>query len=189
MADTHQTRVLRALPDACKTLRVLSRELALTHRQVSDAASALIGKGLVERVEAGCFQLTWEGEQAVADGFAITSGPNAPHDGARRPMRDTLRQRAWNAMRIQRSFTINDLLMASTHGTERDAVSNLQRYLGALARAGVVRRMRRRAAGTRPTSNGFLKYQLLRDLGEIAPTIRPASGVLHDHNSGEELAL
>ena len=42
-------------------------------------------------------------------------------------------------------------------------------------------------AGTRPTSNGFLKYQLLRDIGEIAPTLCPQTGVLCDHNRGQEL--
>ena len=92
-------------------------------------------------------------------------------------------------MRIQRGFTINNLLVASTQGGERNAANNLRRYLKALAGAGVVRRMKRRVAGTRPTSNGFLKYQLLRDIGEIAPTLRPQTGVLYDHNSGQELEL
>ena len=185
-----QTRVLHALPPgACMTLPVLSGELDLTHRQVTNAACLLIRKGFVERVRAGCFRLTPDGERAVAGGVAITSGPNAPPEGVRRPMGDTLRQRAWTAMRIQRGFTINDLLMASTQGAERNATGNLQHYLAALVGAGVVRRLRRRVAGTHPTSNGFLKYQLLKDLGEIAPTLRPKRGVLHDHNSGQELAL
>ena len=209
---THQTRVLYALPPgACKTLPGLSDTLGLTHRQVCNAASALIGKGLVERIDIGRYRLTENGERAVAAGLAITSGPNAPHQGVRRPRRlcrlagtasltagsppgllsmaDTLRQRAWTAMRIQRGFTINDLLVASTHGCERNAANNLRRYLKALAGAGVVRLMRRRVAGTRHGSNGFLKYQLLKDLGEIAPTLRPKRGVLHDHNSGQELVL
>ena len=190
VVTTHQTRVLHALsPGICKTLPGLSDTLGLTHRQVTNAASALIGKGLVERVDIGRYRLTENGERAVAAGLAITSGPNAPHQGVRRPMADTLRQRAWTAMRIQRGFNINDLLVASTHGCERNAANNLRRYLKALAGAGVVRLMRRRVAGTRHGSNGFLKYQLLKDLGEIAPTLRPKRGVLHDHNSGQELVL
>ena len=162
---THQTQVLHALPPViCKTLPVLSDALGLTRRQVSSAASSLIGKGLVERVDIGRYRLTENGEHAVAAGVAITSGPNAPHQGVRRPMADTLRQRAWTAMRIQRSFTINDLLVASTQGGERSATHNLQRYLKALARASVVRRMKRRVAGTRPTSNGFLKAQFPKSM-------------------------
>ena len=185
-----QTRVLHALsPGACKTLPGLSDALGLTHRQVTNAAAALIGKGLVERIDIGRYRLTENGERAVAAGVVITSGPNAPFEAVRRPMVDTLRQRAWTAMRIQRGFTINDLLVASAVGAERNAVSNLQRYLAALSTAGVVRRMKRRVAGTRLGSSGFLKYQLLMDLGEIAPVVRSARRVLHDHNSGLELAL
>ncbi len=175
----NQTRVLHALPPgSSKTLKVLSGELQLTHLKVTDAALVLIRKGLVERITSGCFRLTPDGERSVATGVVITSGPNGPFEAVRRPRRlcrqsgtaslrlppmsDTLRQRAWTAMRIQRTFTINDLLVASAQGEERTAASNLQR---------------------------FLKYQLLKDLGEIAPVVRAASGVLHDHNSGRELAL
>ena len=53
----------------------------------------------------------------------------------------------------------------------------------------VLRRMRRRVAGTQPASNGFAKWQLLKDLGPIAPSVRSRRGVLHDHNSGAEIAL
>ena len=54
----------------------------------------------------------------------------------------------------------------------------------------VKRHMKRRVAGTRPGSGGFLKYRLLTNLGEIAPVLRSAKGVLHDdHHSGLELAL
>ncbi len=187
--NNNQTRVLHALTGSTKTLGVLSSELKLTRRQVTDAAFVLARKGFVKRVRTGCFRLTLAGELAVASGVVITSGPNAPFEAARRPMADTLRQRAWTAMRIQRGFTINDLLVASADGAERNAVRNLQRYLAALSTAGVVRRMKRRVAGTRLGSGGFLKYQLLMDLGEIAPVVRSARGVLHDHNSGLELTL
>ncbi len=153
----NQTRVLHALPPgASKTLEVLSGELLLTHLQVTDAALVLIRKGLVQRITSGCFRLTPDGERSVAAGVVITSGPNGPFEAVRRPMSDTLRQRAWTAMRIQRGFTINDLLVASAQGAERTAASNLQRYLAALARVGVVRRMPGRVAGTRPGSRGFL---------------------------------
>lgn len=187
--ETHQTRLLRALPGVCKTLDVLSDELGWSHRQVTNAASALIRKGLAERVEAGCFQLTPQGAEAVMAGMEITSGPNGPHESTQKPLPNTLRQRAWNVMRIQRSFTIHDLLVAATQGQEKDAINNLQRYCRLLAKAGVLRLMKRRVAGTKPTSNGYQKYQLLKNLGEFAPTVRPKTGVLHDHNSGEEFKL
>ena len=92
VAATHQTQVLHALsPGACKTLPVLSDALGLTHRQMCNAASALIGKGLVKRIDIGRYRLTPDGERAVAAGVAITSGPNAPFEAVRRPMADTLR--------------------------------------------------------------------------------------------------
>ncbi|MEX0366694.1 MAG: hypothetical protein AB3N22_11535 [Ruegeria sp.] len=183
-----QTILLHHLGDTCKKIEVLSEDLALTRKQVSDAAAGLIRKGYLERVELGCFQLTDAGHAAAHRGEQITSGPNGAHKARRRPLSDTLRQRAWNAMRIQRRFTIQDIVMAAAKGEEAHAVNNLQRYFKALCNGGVLRRLPKRQAGSAPTSNGFAQYTLVRDLGHVAPSYRAKAGTLMDHNAGEEIA-
>lgn len=184
----HQTMLLHHLGDTCKTIEVLSEDLKLNRRQISDAASALIRKGYVERVELGCFQLTHAGQTAASRGEQITSGPNGQHEKIRCAARDTLRQRAWNAMRIQRRFTVHDILTAATTGAEASAENNLQRYFKALCKAGVLRRLPKRAAGSAPTSNGYAQYTLVRDLGLVAPSYRAKAGNMFDHNTGKEIA-
>lgn len=187
---THQTKVLHHLGDnTCKTIDAIATELGLKHRQISWIAKKLIDKGYLERVELGCFQLTVAGQQAVSDGVQITSGPNAPHSKAKEPSRNTLRQRAWNIIRIQRRFTIPDLQTTATIGDEKLAENNLQRYCNVLCKAGVLRRLPRRQKGTAHGSNGFAQFVLVRDLGAIAPVYRANAKSIFDHNSGEEFSL
>ena len=65
-----------------------------------------------------------------------------------------LRMRAWWVMRRRVEFTVPELLATVADGTEGDAHRNLQHYLRALQRAGIVAALGR----TRPTrqgSNGF----------------------------------
>ncbi len=185
---THQTMLLHHLGDTCKTIEVLSKDLGLTRTQISNAATALIRKDYLERVELGCFQLTAAGQAAAKRGEQITPGPNGEHKAARRAMPDTLRQRAWNAIRIQRRFTIQDILTAAATGAEANAENNLQRYFKALCKAGVLRRLPKRQAGSALTSNGFAQYTLVRDLGHVAPSYRAKAGSLIDHNTGKEIA-
>lgn len=187
-APTLQTRVLHHLGSACLTIDVLAEDLDVPRHALSMAASALIRKGLVERVERGCFQLSAEGSQAAASGLEITSGPNGPMAAQRQPMRNTLRQRAWTVMRMSRKFSIPDLLIPSVMGEEKNPQNNLQRYCKGLCNAGILRRLSRVQKGTAHGSNGFPVYLLARDLGPIAPTLRPQSRSIFDHNAQEELA-
>lgn len=175
--------VRAALHDgACRTIDQLDALLPLTRRQISNGAARLIMRGQLERVEAGCYRLTPAGHEALARGEAITSGPIGPLTGrARKPLRDTLRQRAWTAMRMSGTFTIGDLIMAAGRG-EADAETNLGRYLRHLKTAGYVAELPMRQRGTRPTSNGFKQFRLLRDTGPIAPVWSAARLLMIDHN-------
>ncbi len=185
----HQTALLHHLGNTCKTIDMLTQELDMNRRQISDAASALVRKSYVERIEIGCFQLTTEGKEAVARKEVITSGANGAHKANRRAEANTLRQRAWNVMRIQRRFTVQDLLTTATSGDEVGAKNNLQRFCRLLCSAGVIRRLPKRQRGSAPTSNGFAQYTLVQDLGHVAPSHRAKSKALFDHNSGKEMAL
>ncbi|MCV6583992.1 MAG: hypothetical protein OIF47_00510 [Marinibacterium sp.] len=185
----HQTALLYHLGRTCQTIDELRTTLEMNSRQISDAASGLIQRGFVERVEAGCFQLTAEGHTAVANGERITSGPNGPHKSQRSPRQNTLRQRAWSAMRIRRRFSIPDLITDTALGDERGAANNLQRYVRSLRKAQVIRCLPVRVPGTAPSSPGFPQYTLVHDLGPVAPTLRRNGLVLFDHNSGQEIGL
>lgn len=183
----HQNALLHHLGDTCKTIEVLSEELQLSRRQISDAAIGLIRKEYLERIELGCFQLTAKGREAAAQGEQITSGPNGQWDKPRRALPNTLRQRAWNALRIQRRFTVQDIVTAATIGDEGNATNNLQRYFKILCDAGVLRCLPKRQRGVRPGSPGFAQYTLVKDLGRIAPSYSAKSRSLIDHNSGTEI--
>jgi hypothetical protein len=108
--------------------------------------------------------------------------PFAPHNKG-------LRARAWWLMRKQVRFTLDDLLFTVAKNTEGDATSNLQKYVSALERVGVLVRLPRRAAGNAMTSNGHVIWRLTRDLGHLAPVWRGTQQVLFDPNSGDLLPV
>lgn len=193
MVDRHHPgkapmALLQMLQDgSCQTIEQLEKRLDLTRRQVSDAAAALLRREYLMRMARGCYQLTSAGQAAAAAGEVITSGPRGPH-GKVRIVRNTIRDRAWRAMRIRRRFTIRDLVADAR--TEADAApeNNLQRYVAALGKAGYLIETPRRAKGVVRSSNGFKIWCLVRNTGPQAPVIRPASASLHDPNTGEDVA-
>lgn len=184
---TVPTTLLTALRDgSCQTVDELNTKLPFNRRQISDGASSLIMRGLLERIEIGCYRLTRDGKKAAEEGRVISSGPYRPDRGkCRAPQQNTLRQRAWNVMRMGNAFTIGDLVMAACVGSEKNAESNLQRYLKRLAHAGYVAELPVRVRGTKLTSNGFKRFRLIRDTGPIAPVLRPKKRDFFDHNLGD----
>ena len=187
------TTILQTLVDgSCQTIDVLENETQFNRRQISDGASSLIYRGLLERVETGCYQLTAEGLEAAKTGIQIKSGPIKPDTAkSRKPWPDTLRQRAWNVMRMSATFTIGELVTAAAQKRDAKPTLNLQRYLASLKRVGYVLELAQRAPGTKLTSNGFKRYRLIQDTGPIAPIWRVRSGELFDHNlsdNGEVVA-
>ncbi len=114
------TTLLCTLGDgSCRTIDQLDALLPLTRRQISDGAARLVMRGLLERIEAGCYRLTAAGRQAAARGDTISSGPFRPDSAkARKPWRNTLRQRAWNAMRMSSTFTIGYIAMAAARSDD-----------------------------------------------------------------------
>ncbi|EFO32468.1 conserved hypothetical protein [Roseibium sp. TrichSKD4] len=184
---TVPTTLLNALADgSCRTMDELDGCVDLTRRQISDGAGSLIMRGLLERVEVGCYRLTPNGQQAAMEGRIISSGPYRPDRGrCRAAQPNTLRQRAWNAMRMSGAFTIGDLVMAAACGVEKDPEGNLRRYLKALVNAGYLVELPVRAASSKLTSNGFKRFRLVRDTGPVAPVWRHRSKGLFDHNLGD----
>ena len=95
-----------------------------------------------------------------------------------------LRARAWWVIRKEGYFTLEKLLFSVADGSERDATANLQKYISALERVGVLARLERREPGAAATSNGHVVWRLVRDLGRKAPVWRSVQQVLFDPNSG-----
>lgn len=182
MGDISPTNiVLAALDrDSCLTTEFLAITTGLSRKSIVAAVATLIGRGLADRREVGCYTLTAEGESFRAAGKEIKSGPNGPLNLAavRRPRRTTQRDRLWSAMRILKKFTLGEILTLAGDGSE----SNAQHYIAALAGAGYLRQMHRRERGTSLTSNGFKRWQLIRDTGPAAPIWRKQRGELFDPN-------
>jgi len=192
MVDRHHpgkapTAVLQELADgSCKTIDALEAALDLTRRQVSDAAACLLRRDYLMRSGAGCYQLTEAGVAAAASGEVIRSGPRGP-SGAIPVHRDTLRERAWRAMRVARHFTLDDIVADAARADEAGARENTRKYIGRLAEAGFVRELPRRQSGTALTSNGFKRFILSRNTGPKAPVYRAALKAIHDFNTGEDV--
>lgn len=100
-----------------------------------------------------------------------------------------LRERAWWVMREVPRFTLDDLLLKLAEPGMKDAPGNLLKYISALERVGVLKRLERRVPGTSLTSNGHVIWRLARDLGRQAPVWRSAQQVLWDPNAAVAIPL
>lgn len=169
-------------PGQCLTMDELARRADITRRQISNGAACLITRGLVERVEVGCYQLTAKGQAARQSGEPLTSGPNGAHTAPRRPIKVTFRARLWKAMRATRSFTADELISLAIRD-ERDPLSSTHRYLSAMEKAGYILPTPRRKPGTALASNGYKHYILVRDTGPFAPVLSPKNNAIFDPNT------
>ena len=140
-------------------------------------------------LENGRYNLTPAGRAFLDSGKRLTSGPRGPQPG-KRLFKGTLRERAWHAMRIRQKFSLGEILEIAARGKERDAESNVGKYLRALRRAGFLTEMRRKKEeGDAPTSNGVKRYLLVRDSGPQAPRWLPRRGLVYDPNTEQEHPL
>lgn len=95
-----------------------------------------------------------------------------------------LREKAWWLMRRRISFTLTDLLMVIASPEQKDAASNIRKYLRVLGLVGILTTERRvKTAGSATTSNGSHKYRLINDLGHEAPVWRKTRNDVYDPNS------
>lgn len=211
MAD--QTKTLHALaagPLSIDDLAALVCRCPPTRRcrkQVIECVGRLMQNGLARRADVATvseafaanrerrvpvYRLTAEGRAWFVSGRAITSGPKGPHNGIAKGSEDTLRARAWRALRMMpdKRATLPDLVEAARRDGDpapEKAIENLRKYLGLLARAGIVIKLAARAEGFAPTSNGFTRFAILDDLGPKAPI--PTKGELLNPNDGTRRPL
>jgi hypothetical protein len=179
------------LPRACLTIDQLDEALPdIPRREIIKAVGRMINNGRAERIERGCYQLTDIAVTETATGKPLTSGPRGPDTAiARKPLTNSLRQRAWNVMRLPGTFTVPELIAVAQKSKQRDAHRNLQRYCKALCKAGYLVELPVREKGTRQGSNGFKRYRLINDTGETAPVLRQRTKVVFDHNTKKQEVL
>ncbi|MEQ8318735.1 MAG: hypothetical protein RH946_00610 [Rhodospirillales bacterium] len=158
-----------------------------TTKRVVRSIDVLRRRGLVERLEPGCYRLTSSGEETRAAGERIVSGPRKPHSGPvkkKAPFREAL----WKALRLEEATTVQDLISLipeEAHGS--DPRSNAYAYLRRLIDAHYVIELPSREPGTAITSNGFKRYRLIRNTGPAAPHWSAKSRKLVDPNLPAEV--
>lgn len=161
-----------SLSDQPMKLEELARLIDFSKNATTQAICKLIVRGFVDRIEAGTYKITDQGKAFVESGKKLTSGPLRNATGNRAPnIRGSLTQRAWNVMRMGGAFDVPGLVSAASNGDKKPD-NTLQRYLRYLVKADYVILLPTRTRGTRPGSNGFKRYRLIKDTGEIAPTLR-----------------
>lgn len=175
--------LIAAQPDGAGTTAALAAHMGRKVNLITTTALLLKRRKLIEVPQRGTYRITDDGRAWLAAGRPIACGQGRRHY----KKTSGLRERAWWLMRELRKFTVTDLLTTLADGTERDAYSNLCKYLATLERVGVVQRMKRRVPGLSAQSNGHVLWWLKRDLGRQAPLWRQRHGVVFDPNSGEIL--
>lgn len=169
----------------CLTIDQVAEAAEITNKDVARMIGKLIGRGLADRKERGCYQLTAEGAAFRASGKEFRPGVYKRTARHWRPRPNSLRDRLWKAMRIKGKATIPELLeLAASSDKERTKVAQdgAWRYIAALTKVGILRELPRRSPGTALTSNGFGRWQLVNDLGPVAPQLRKKATEVYDPN-------
>lgn len=113
----------------------------------------------------------------------MNKGQTAP-----RTISHGLRPRAWWVMREQRRFTLPGLLAIVGDARQRDAASNLRKYLQALTRAGYLVEDGREPPACL-TDPGVKRYRLVKNTGPKAPVWRASRKAVFDPNTGIETPI
>lgn len=176
--------VLEAIAGGVTRLADIMRMEDMTPRRADNAVQVLRRRQFIVIERPGQYRITEAGMAWLGKGRAVASGQGKRSRSSTRG----LRERAWWLMRAWRKFTLADLLTTLADGSERDATSNLGKYLAALGRAGIVKRLQRRSPGLSETSNGHVIWWLAKDIGPAAPVWRQAHKAVYDPNSGQLFA-
>lgn len=155
----------------------------MERKQIARACDVLVERELVVRIKPGCYHCLPAGVVLIETGGAVKSGPQG--ETAAKRHTGTLRVKAWRAMRQRKKFSLKDIIVLVANGDERDIAGNVGKYLRALERTGYLTRMPRREPGLATTSNGHLRYLLVRDSGPLAPVSRTGKATVYDPNTEE----
>lgn len=180
---THQIAVLGNMGTEAVTLDELDARLPMIGRAaIVAAAGRLVARGYVERQEDGVYKLSQAGIDGLKDGMKIGGDPQKRR---KNPVyADSLRQRAWKAMTLEKRFTVGAIAQLAVRD-ETDGEDSIRRFCLALTRAGYLAELPTRVKGEIAGSNGFKQWRLIRETGEIAPRYIAADKAFHDRNDGK----
>ncbi len=186
-SETIMRAIQKHMLNDCITNEKLVNLTGLTKTQVERSTQNLHSNGFIKRIESGCYRITQGGILALENSKSMRSGPKGAGQ-APKQHKESLRVRAWRAIRIRKNFAIDDLIPLVIKGEEKDATSNIRKYIVALESAGYLIRMQKKKPGTALTSNGYTRWRLdlERDSGPQAPIWRQHLGTVFDPNTGEE---
>lgn len=173
----------------CITEKCLVEITEYTDRQVENSLKKLMDHGFIERTAPGCYHLTDAGRMAVESGVKIRSG--SKREKKPRVFKDSLRTKIWRAFRNRRKLSVPEIEQLVCTGEEKNARNNIHHYIKLLEEAGYIVKMKKKLAGTSPTSNGFARWLLLdeKNTGPLAPVYRAAKMAIYDPNTEEETPL
>lgn len=186
LAEKVLTAINNAMLHDCVTQEQLVALTELTPAQIHGFVAKLNSHGLLKVTSKGCYKVTDAGKEVIASGGRYRSGPKGKEHGICRVRENTLRVRIWRAMRIRRKFSVPELISLVIDGTEQgDITNNVQKYLGALAKAGYITLMPRREPGTAIGSNGYKRWWLqdAKDTGPQAPVFKARVKTVFDPNT------
>lgn len=196
MADQNSILKLLARADLTNYASPIDELVRLSHaprKSVLQALGNLMQNKLAERAGGpglpAHYRITDKGNGFVRAGKRITSGPKGNLTGVPKARSGNGRALIWNALRMKRCATLPELAelcRTKKHSDPKKVSENARKYLNALRRAGIVVVMARREEGHAPSSNGYLRFRLLRDLGPKAPV--PCRLFVFDVNSSERIA-
>jgi hypothetical protein len=194
MSTWNAENLLKAIAEAstkeCITEARMAEITGMEPVQIERAALKLRKHDLLTKTARGCHKLTDAGRAAAAEGKQLRSGPNGQHSGPK-VNKDSLRIRAWRAMKLKQKFSIPDLCMLCAQGEEKDIVSNLRKYVTALEKAGYLTRLNRREPGQALTSNGHIRWWLMPEkiTGLAAPVWSQSNNSVYDPNTESTILL
>ena len=178
--------IFMVLTESQITLNELEENKICSRHKIVQIMSKLVSYGYVERLENGIYRLSESGKSLKSTGKLklFHSGARAAYN-KNRTVKDSLRNRLWKLIRLQKKFTVNELLNIATNGDEKDPKGNTRKYLKTLIAAGYIQESFRRVKGEAKTSNGFKQYVLVKDNGNKAPVLRRNRNEVYDPNNGE----
>lgn len=168
--------------DDCASIKALAVACCMSTTQVTDACAVLRRNGLVHHVKTQCYRLTEAGMLAARNKEEVWRGPRRPL-GVTTPRKDTLVQRAWNAMRIKRKFGLDEITLMAAQD-ENQPRKSITQYAYALHLAGYLLPVAAQGS-TRGSEGAAKRYILTRDTGPHAPRYRKPQRVVVDMNTAE----
>ena len=150
------------------------------------ATQRAISLGLVERFVTGTLALSLQGKHLLRTGdVGFLSGLKPPKSTKPTIAHNSLRQRAWSAMRLSGRFTVGCVVTLAAQ-SETNAASNIKTYITQLTLAGYLVELPQRLRNS--SGNAVLRqWRLVRDTGPHAPVYRPRIKSFFDPNLDDHI--